>query len=194
MRRILLAVLMCALGLIGLSAPASAQQVTRPFYATFTGATTDIVYAPGFDFGPNWMVTSTFDGRCPDGASWLISFAGSGYGTHLGNLTWESSHCTRVTSLAPPNVEIAGGHLQFTAANGDALEESYQAVGGLSVEGDQLCTDTAATFDGGTGRFTHSSGNALEHGCWPASIQGPVIHDLVIRSAGTIAYDAADRR
>lgn len=193
MRRILIAGLICVLGLIGISGPASARQVERPFKATFTGATTDIVFAPGFDFVTNPTATSTFNGRCPGGASWLISFSGTGYGTHLGELTWASSHCTLVTSLTPPDVAISSGRLQFVADNGDVLNEDYVGVGGLFAEGDQLCTNTAATFNGGTGRFTDASGSAMELGCWPASIQGPVIHDLVIKSAGTLTYDAAHR-
>ena len=193
MRRIWIVVLIGALALLGISAPASARQAERPFEATFTGATTDIAFAPGFDFVSNPTATSTFDGRCPEGASWLISFSGTGRGTHLGELAWTSSHCSLVTSLNPPNVAVSSGRLQFVAANGDVLSESYVGVGGIVAEGDRLCVNTAATFDGGTGRFTDASGSALEHACWPASIQGPVIHDLVIRSEGTVAFDAADR-
>jgi hypothetical protein len=178
---------------MGISGPASASQVERPFKATITGATTDIVFAPGFDFVTNPVATSTFNGRCPGGASWLISFSGTGHSTHLGELTWASSHCTLITSLTPPNVAIFSGRLQFVADNGDVLNENYVGVGGLFAEGDQLCTNTAASFNGGTGRFTDASGSAMELGCWPASIQGPVIHDLVIKSAGTLTYDAAHR-
>ncbi|MFC4784362.1 hypothetical protein ACT8ZV_07810 [Nocardioides sp. MAHUQ-72] len=79
------------------------------------------------------------------------------------------------------------------ASDGDVLREDYVSAGDITLEGDRLCVDTAATFAGGTGRFAEASGPALEHACWPASIQGPVIHDLVIRSVGRIAFDAAAR-
>ena len=102
-------------------------------------------------------------------------------------------HCTKLTSLSPPNAEIYGGRLDFRAANGDMLYESYEAAGGIELRGDQLCAPTAATFVGGTGRFINAKGSAIEDGCWPASIQGPVIHDLVVHSTGTITFDASDR-
>jgi hypothetical protein len=165
----------------------------RPFKAEFSGATSDIQFAPGFDFVTNPWATGTFDGRCPGGASWVIYFAGSGQGTHLGRFTWTSGHCSRVTSLTPPNVEITDGQLQFVTANGDVLDETYVAAGPLTPVGDQVCADTAATFIGGTGRFANASGSALEHGCWPATEPGPVLTDLHVSSAGTISYNASDR-
>lgn len=193
MRRILVAVFVTVLGVVGVSAPAGAAQALRPFRATFTGGTTGITFAPGFDFVTNPTATSTFDGRCPNGASWLIDNGGTGHGTYLGSFSWSSTHCTLLTSFNPPNATIYAGQLHFTAANGDILGETYEGVGGLVLRGDQLCADTAATFAGGTGRFASASGNALEHSCWPASIQGPVITGLVINSLGTIRFDAADR-
>lgn len=194
MRRFWIAAPLCVLALVGLSLPASAAGVQRPFQVTLTGATTDIVYAPGFDFGPNWTVTSTFGDRCPGGASWLITDGGTGYGTHLGAFTWSDTHCTRVTSVTPPDGVIFAGREQFAAANGDILYETFEpAAGGITPEGDLLCADTVATFAGGTGRFLHATGGALEHGCWPASSPGPVTAYLIIKSSGTITYDAADR-
>jgi hypothetical protein len=189
MRRFVITVVTAALALMGISAPASAQGVDRPFKGTFTGGTTGIVFAPGFDLAnPDLSITSTFGGRCPTGASWVITKGGTGRATHLGRLSWTSTHCTLLTSLDPPNAVIYAGELTFTAANGDLLHETYEATGGLVLEGDRLCADTAATFGGGTGRFENASGSALEHGCWPASIQGPVITDLVVTTLGRITY------
>jgi hypothetical protein len=71
---------------------------------------------------------------------------------------------------------------------------TYKAVGDLFVEGEQLCAYTAQTFVGGSGRFTNASGSALETGCWPLEIQGPVIYDLVVKSTGRISFDASDRK
>lgn len=191
MRKLLTAVLMGALTLLGVTAPASAKQVDRPFKVVYTGATTDIEWANGVGFDPE--ATSTFNDRCPDGASWLITTAGTGSGTFLGDFTWESVHCTLLTSLTPPVALVYGGEFTYVADNGDELLSTYEAAGDLFVEGDQLCAPTAQTFVGGSGRFTNASGSALEKGCWPLEINSPVIYDLVVTSKGTIIFDASDR-
>lgn len=163
----------------------------RPFRATFQGHTTSVVYAdPG-----NPLATSTFAGRCPVASNWMIFFTGTGEATHLGRLTWTSSHCTRVDAFPPTVITISGGQVDFVAANGDRLLEAY-AGGEVTVATPTLmCIDTHVTFNGGTGRFEHASGTALEHGCWNPSNEPnqPALNDLRVTSTGTIAYNASDR-
>lgn len=185
-RKWLMAVLATIVGVVAASAPAGAAEHGRPFKATFSGATTGITFAPGFDFVTNPTATSTFDGRCPSGASWLIDNEGTGHGTQLGSFSWSSTHCTLLTSLNPPDATLYAGRLTFVAADGDILRETYDGVGGLVLRGENLCADTTAMFVGGTGRFAHASGGAFERSCWPAAIQGPVITGLVIKSRGVI--------
>ena len=193
MRRIVIALIaVLGLALLGLSAPASAHEHHHghTFKATFTGATTNITYAPGFDLAKNPTATSTFDGRCPGGASWVISQAGVGSGTSVRDFAWTSTHCTLLTSLNPPNAKILAGQFAYLTGNGDILHETYVGKGGLVQQGDKLCGDTVATFAGGTGMFEGAHGRALEHGCWPASIQGPVITGLVVNSSGKLYLDS----
>ncbi|HET8603968.1 MAG TPA: hypothetical protein VFM09_08580 [Marmoricola sp.] len=90
----------------------------------------------------------------------------------------------------PPNAKIFAGQFAYLTSNGDILHETYVGTGGLVKSGDQLCGDTLATFAGGTGAYENASGGALEHGCWPASIQGPVITGLVVNSKGKIYLDS----
>lgn len=195
MRRLLM-LMVLALVVLGLSGPANARTVERPFEATMVGGTSDIHWAPGFDLATNPWVTDTFDGRCPNGASWVIEFEGTGEGT-IGPFTWSSSHCTLLTQLVPvPNAEIYAGEFQYVTRSGAVLHETYEAVGGITLEGDMLCSDTAGTFTGGTRQFRNATGSALEHGCWPADTPGPVIaeDELVINSVGTLGFQTPRRR
>lgn len=195
MRRLFLVLMVLALAVVGIAGAASARMVERPFKAEFTGATVDNIYAPGFDFMTNPWATSEFDGRCPGGASWLITDAGTGHATGLGEFTWSETHCTRIIQLVPvPDAVLFAGELTFVTANGDVLEETFEPATGIYPEDDMLCADTYATFVGGTGRFTNASGSAYEKGCWPASNTGPESEYMIIKSAGTLAYDASDRR
>lgn len=182
--------------MVGITGPANARTVERPFKAEFTGATTAITYADGFSFAdPSTWASDNFNGRCPGGASWVITDAGTGYATALGAFSWTETHCTRLLQLVPiPNAAIFAGEFTYTTANGDALYATFEPASGIYPEGDMLCSESATTFAGGTGRFTHASGSALEHGCWPASNTGPVTEYLNIKSVGTLAFDASDRR
>lgn len=196
MRRLLLVLTVLALAVVGIAGPAGARMVERPFKAEFTGATISNTYAPGFDFVTNWTATSEFGGRCPGGASWLITSGGTGRATALGAFTWTETHCTLLTQLVPiPNAVLFAGELTFTTANGDVLYETFEPATGIYPMGDDLlCADTYATFTGGTGRFSNASGNAYEQGCWPASNVGPESEYMIIKSSGTLAFDASDRR
>jgi hypothetical protein len=170
-----------------LMAPSSAATQGQPFKASVLGATTDMTFAPDFPF-----VGSTFGGRCSVPSDWLISFAGTGNATHLGAFTWRSSHCTQLGVNPPATVTISDGRFEYVAANGDILRENYGDAVVSFPDSATMCMETHATFTGGTGRFTAASGSALERLCFPAT-SGPWLDEMLINSAGTIAYDPSDR-
>jgi hypothetical protein len=93
----------------------------------------------------------------------ITESAGSGTATHLGRLTWSSSHCTEMpTSAAPPPYFVfERSEMTFVAANGDELY-----VEGTGAQNDPLDeTDPQpmslvmhCTITGGTGRFANATG------------------------------------
>lgn len=131
MRRLmaLAAALMLALALAP-TAAADEHGTNRPFRSDISG----IVY---------W----TFE-PMPDCPVQTVGEA-MGLATHMGAVTWWSSHC-------PPAVlpVYSGGHLVFTAANGDTLTADYD------INGDP---PYYADVTGGTGRFSHASGRLGFH-------------------------------
>lgn len=159
----------------------------RPFHATLQGHTTSVVFAP-----PG--TTSTFGGRCSVPSNWVISFEGTGQATHLGSFTWASSHCTQVGANPPATVTLSDGRLEYVAANGDVLREHYFNGRLIPVSPTLVCLDNDSAFVGGSGRFEHASGGALERTCFdPNDPNLPALADLRIVSTGTIVYDASDR-
>jgi len=188
MRKLFTPLLVAAFALALLPAPAVAT-TELPFFATLRGATTEVRYAPGFP--QTW---STFDGRCSVPSAWVISFSGWGRSTHLGMVRWTSSHCTQAGATPQDPLTISDGRLTYVAANGDVLEEHY-GNGVVSVVAPPLmCIDTQVEFVGGTGRFAHASGTAVESGCFDLREPNlPALNDLRITTVGTIAYEASDR-
>lgn len=159
----------------------------RPFHANLQGHTTSVVFAP-----PG--TTSTFGGRCSVPSNWVISFEGTGEATHLGSFTWASSHCTQVGANPPATVTLSDGRLEYVVANGDVLREHYFNGRLIPVSPMLVCLDNDATFVGGSGRFEHASGSAVERTCFdPNDPNLPALTDLRIVSTGTIVYDASDR-
>jgi len=189
MRKLFMPFLVGAIALAFLPAPTARAAVELPFLATFRGATTTVEFAPG---PPGSR--STFGDRCSVPSSWVISFAGWGRSTHLGAFTWTSSHCTQAGATPFDPITITDGQLTFVAANGDLLNEAYGNGVVSVVDPPTMCIDTVVVLDGGTGRFTHASGSALERGCFSLLEPNlPAVSDLRITSSGTIAYDAHDR-
>jgi hypothetical protein len=191
MRKTILLILMAsAAALVALVGAAGSSTKERPFRATFQGHTTSIKFANP----ANPIDTSTFGGRCSVPSNWMIFFEGTGNATHLGQFTWTSAHCTQIGTNPPATVTVSDGRFDYVAANGDLLFEEYGNGQFIVLTPTLACLDTAATFAGGTGRFEHAAGSALEHACWNPSVEpGPAVSDLRIASRGTISYDASDR-
>jgi hypothetical protein len=92
----------------------------------------------------------------------ITESAGSGTATHMGRLTWSSSHCTEMpTSEPPPYFVFERSQSTLVAANGDELY-----VEGTGEQNDPLDeTDPQpmalvmyCTITGGTGRFANATG------------------------------------
>lgn len=84
----------------------------------------------------------------------LITTAGSGNATHLGNFTMVSPHLSDLVTL-----EVEGTQ-NFTAANGDTLTASF--TGQFSViAGGLLAASIDCTITGGTGRFAGAGGGYI---------------------------------
>jgi len=188
MRRTILLLAVAVLALM-MAAPARATrgQPTKelPFRATLDGITTSQVFAPGFP-----SVRSTFEGRCSVPSDWLISFEGSGHATHLGRLSWSSSHCTQF-DLATGTGTFSDGHLRYVAANGDFLDADYGDGGFSPMSPTMVCFFDVWTITGGTGRFVGASGSGEDRGC--QEIVNGVPGPLRITEVGTIVFDASHR-
>jgi hypothetical protein len=92
----------------------------------------------------------------------ITESTGSGTATHMGRLTWSSSHCTEMPpSEPPPYFVFERSEMTFVAANGDELY-----VEGTGAQNDPLDeTDPQpmtlvmyCTITGGTGRFANATG------------------------------------
>ena len=119
--------------------------------------------------------------RCPTlgaDAEIVSSFAGVGRLSHLGRVTWSSSHCVDLDTG-----QYNDGRMTIVAANGDELKAEYAGwtLGGPPVA---PITDELVFVDGGTGRFAHASGGATEVGTFDFTT-GTVDLDW---EGGTIAY------
>ena len=114
----------------GALAPATAEDV--PFKGVFSGRA--ISAAPTDEAGVL-----------------LITTAGGGTATHLGNFIMVSPHLANLLTL-----EVAGTQ-SFTAANGDTLRASF--TGQLSpIAGGLLAARIDCAITGGTGRFAGAGG------------------------------------
>lgn len=131
-----------ALALLGGAGAASAD-ADRPFHGRASGQLTFPIVDT--DICPGGMQTQTrADGRFQ----------------HLGRTVVYSEHCT------PPGPEVTGGVMRLTAANGDELHLTYDAVqldgpdifGGSVRVGESFPVVGTFTIDGGTGRFAEASG------------------------------------
>ncbi len=187
-RRVLVAVpSLLLVGTVALApVGAAAEQPARPYSAQEVVSTTSMEFAPGFP-----LERSTFGGRCTVPSDWVISFAGTGYATHVGAYTVTASHCTQLGQTIE-TTGVSDGRETVVAANGDVLTYTYgDAVFWLADPG-TVCNSMQVVFTGGTGRFTHASGTGEVEGCFPLA-GGPAVADLHLTLHGTIDYDAADR-
>lgn len=135
-------------------------------------------FAPGFPGGK-----SDFGGRCSVPSDFVISFEMAATATHLGHLAGDFEHCSQVDSQTGAST-LTDGVAVLTAANGDELWATY-----MSAEVPEGAFDEMMDFDGGTGRFTNATGEALGRAiCNRAN--GTCEYD----ARGTLVYDASDRR
>jgi hypothetical protein len=81
--------------------------------------------------------------------------------------------------------------MEYDVANGDVLLEHYGNGVVSSFTPTWMCIDTAATFAGGTGRFTSASGSVVEHGCFDPQ-QPLATTQIRVASVGTIWFDPSD--
>lgn len=142
MRKSTFVLMLAALLMVALAAPASASSSMRPFKGSVAGEVT---------FVPVPMTT------CPAAGTYLgglrTDAAATGTASHLGLVSMTTRHCT------PNGDTIAGGTGSFVAANGD---EIYFDYGGTAPFPGPTTTvivaDTAYTITGGTGRFQDAHG------------------------------------
>jgi hypothetical protein len=124
-------------------------------------------------------------------ADWVLSVSSTGHAAHLGKVTVEQEHCTRIDIFTVPNPGVVGdGRMTVTAADGDELWLAYTAtfvfVPGASPDVGVSTITATMTIVGGTGRFEGATGSVMGHAIdnFPA---GPHTADF----SGTIAYDPA---
>lgn len=137
--------------LVMMALPAGAKSY-RPFKGTMSGNEVS--------FGP---VPAN---RCPEMAeaqlevSWVASFTGFGYATHLGRFEATAAHCSNEATGI-----YMDGRLTMTAANGDVLVGTYtngtSDPTGFPVIG---FLDDVTFTNGGSGRFATASGYGTERG------------------------------
>lgn len=145
MRRlpILLAIALVSTVFVGVAATAGATPAApeRPFKATFEG-TREFAADPG---------------RCEalgEGWSLLVIDLTSGNATHLGKIIGTADQCIK-------GLDIVDGVATYIAANGDELNATYTGTI-VSVVDLVAVIEVDQTFDGGTGRFEHATGDAFE--------------------------------
>ena len=101
---------------------------------------------------------------------------------HLGKTAFFSNKLINITTATQTT------QLSLTAANGDSL---YAVGSGTNVPAGPglIAFVTTLTFEGGTGRFKNAAGEATVEG--QANL---IARTSTLTVAGSISYDAADRR
>ncbi|MEN8114824.1 MAG: hypothetical protein ABFS21_10600 [Actinomycetota bacterium] len=167
-KRTIVFVLVVVLMLAAVPAATAGSSTERPIQEHLIG------HGTGMD---DSQPGTTYDGRCSKDALWVSSMAGTGVVSHLGNVTWTTSHCFY------PDYSFGDAVLVITAANGDKLLGTYSGY----MTGMYSMVDTM-TITGGTGRFANASGVISEHGTFD-----PDTFALEVTGKGWISYDASDR-
>ena len=149
---------------------------TVPFHGVFSG------YLLGFNEDPGAIAA-----RChpPQGqVAWAVaSFIAWGPATHLGETDMVADHCSYYPEGGLPVGEYGEGEFQLTADNGDILIGTY--TNGVSIDPPPIVgfTEDSAFHDGGTGRFTFASGDAVDIGLFNTGDGS-----ITIQMIGVIAY------
>jgi hypothetical protein len=105
--------------------------------------------------------------------------------------TCQLSHLGRTTLLLVQDINFAAGtqasvEVTYTAANGDILRAMN--VGTSRRSGAGVSFEATVTFEGGTGRFAHATGEA--HAVGTADF---IANTSTYTISGTVSYDASDR-
>ena len=135
MRKLLILWMALALLLIAIPA-AGAEPNARPFKGSMSGS-----------------VTFEVDPKC-DNNPWSMrtDSQATGVVSHMGRSTMTSSHCT------PAAVEIEGGEMTLTAANGDQVFIDYAGTAPPPNEDGIIVVDVEFVIRGGDGRFDGATG------------------------------------
>jgi hypothetical protein len=92
----------------------------------------------------------------------ITESGGTGTATHMGQLTWSSSHCTELpTEEPPPYFIFEGGEWILVAANGDEIHMEYtgeQSDPLDPADPQPMVLVAHGTITGGTGRFANATG------------------------------------
>jgi hypothetical protein len=86
---------------------------------------------------------------------------GSGNASHMGRLTWSSSHCTEDPRDEPPYYVFERGEWILVAANGDEIHMEYTGEQNDPINQDDpqpMILVGHGTITGGTGRFANATG------------------------------------
>ncbi len=140
MRRTCTTMAACALLLAALAAPAAADSQTRPFRGTLSGSVAFVPFTPGCSNYGGFDLSSVGDA--------------TGHVLHLGKTHLASVHCTPDIGVT----DITGGHLTFTAANGDAVHITYEGTAPFPDGQPVIVADIEFVITGGTGRFADAHG------------------------------------
>jgi len=161
--------------LLAFAAPAAAQEA-------------EPIPIEGTVVGEHWIDETA--PACDAGTAWRFSSAGAGQLSGIGEVDYFLTHCTVF------DAESGGADstyddttTMFTTADGDTLAVVHQ-FGSSEVFVDEAGEFTGFTLEGtweavgGTGRFTHATGNGSIDGA--ADIPGDIVFDV----AGEVTYDA----
>lgn len=133
--------------LLGAAAAALLLVVAAPAGAADQGA------GAAFRIRASYDAVPAQDGVC--GQAFHVVASGSAVGTEIGNGTWNDSECA-VFGEAGVSID---GRLTLTAANGDELFVTYQALSPLPDASGAIHPAGTFTIVGGTGRFAGATGD-----------------------------------
>ncbi len=168
-----IAIVLGAVLILSLVAPASAREPVRPFLG----------HATGMDS----LVAAT--AACPAGSMWFVTENGTGYFTHLGRVQYTFEQCAAANLATGEGWTTGKGSMTILVASGDRLTLSYEAT--FQATPMPIPTTADVHLDwvvtGGTGRFVAAtgSGEASLAVAYTPDLTGAVSASLW---HGTVAY------
>jgi hypothetical protein len=162
-KRGLIVLVVLLVGLAAMPAALAGGDQERPFKQDLEGQFLGMVTDP-----------AELESRCGEGALWISHMAGHGTITHLGRVTWTTSHCFY------EDFTFSDANLVITAANGDELRATYAGY----MTGETTWAETLTVL-GGTGRFEGASGSSSNTG-WIDMASG----HMETNGTGWITYHA----